>query len=156
MSKIPSENIPPLFVLVENHFKSANHHVVSPTPDNESNTSEDFIDSFRKRKILRRLSKDFDVLPVGSLRNGSNEPLKFKTVAHVIAKILTQRRNHLTPHDVRVIKRSTKYKSELKRYLSSSLKFEPVVEGRSIQLDDEAQLDALLAERKLFESKLTN
>ena len=87
---------------------------------------------------MRRLSRDLEVLPLDfQSRKPSQQALTFKTVAHIVAKVMSYRMRNLTPAEIRTIKSNIKYSTELKKRESDSLKFEPKVEGRSIRIENE-------------------
>jgi hypothetical protein len=87
---------------------------------------------------MRRLSRDLEVLPLDfQSRKPSEQALTFKTVAHVVLKVMSNRSRHLTPAEIRIIKSHDRYSTEVKKRESDSLKFEPKVEGRSIRIENE-------------------
>jgi len=87
---------------------------------------------------MRRLSRDLEVLPLDfQSRKPSQHALTFKTVAHIVTKVMSNRMRNLTPAEIRTIKSHDKYSTELKKRESDSLKFEPKVEGRSIRIENE-------------------
>jgi hypothetical protein len=87
---------------------------------------------------MNLLSRDLEVLPLDfqSFRP-SRQALTFKTVAHVVSRVMSNRSRHLTREEIRTIKSHNKYLTEVKKEESDSLKFEPKVEGRSIRIENE-------------------
>lgn len=152
---VSSENIPPLFVLVESHFKISfkNEEKLAEAP---IKNNENYIHLHHEKKLLRRLSCDIEVLPLMHIFQNPHKPISFKTIAHVVVKVLKQRRKRLSDHDIRTIKEHPIYKKELKNLVSKSLLFEPEVEGRSIKIENQTVADNLINERNLFDSKINS
>ena len=124
-----------MFVLVENHFHSSLKIENTDQPQDE----EYFVNVFHEKKIMRRLSRDLEVLPFDlSSHKSDNRKFKLKTIAHVVSAVMKNRCRKLTWEEIQTIKSHQKFSLGMKNAELASLKFEPKVDGRSIRIINES------------------
>jgi hypothetical protein len=95
--------------------------------------------------IVNKLAKDPDVLPVGNPQAEIRryKKLHFKIVAQIVINVL-KARNVLIKSDRRVIKTHNKFHEQMQKYEAKCLRLAPEVEGRSIQINNEAVIIILI------------
>jgi hypothetical protein len=137
---IEEENIPMLYSMVENHFKTVNKL-------KENRSLEKFrcsiVPLVLVNRLINTLSDDPSILPVrendSPVNSSANlQTMNFPSAALIITKLLSQKHKAALSRKDRIkIKQSDKYKKKIKEYEEESMKLEPRVEGRIVLIRDQ-------------------
>lgn len=135
---IEEENIPVLYNLVENHFKT-----VAKLKQNR--TLQKFRSSLVPlvvvNRLINNLSEDPNILPEDLKSTESpavnHQKLNFANAAYLISRVLSHKQKILSRKQRMHIKQSEKYKEKMNEYEERSLMLAPQVENRIICIRDQ-------------------
>lgn len=123
--KVDSENVPPLFNLVENYFitirkiKEENQKQLLPAR---------LVPLCITNKIVQELSMEPDVI-YHTFKKDKHK-ITFRMIACVILKTIKLRSLALSKNEKKLIKSSQKFKYCLSEYHRKALELKPMIEGR--------------------------
>jgi len=131
---IEEENIPILYNLVQNHFKTI------------SNLKIDIkLDKFRSsivplcivNRLINKLSNDPDVLPVEASLEKKEHKINFYNSAFLVTRVLSHKQRSLSRRERLIIKQSEKYKQKMKEFEEKSMQLAPQLENRIVVIKDD-------------------
>ncbi|CAF0939710.1 unnamed protein product [Brachionus calyciflorus] len=143
---VSQENIPFLYILVENYFKTV-REIKEKKKDVEVHRSQ-IVPIVLIDNLVSKYSKDPEVLPKQSLPRNDKKHLSFKFLAFFVLETLKHRKV-LLYKEKRIIKRSDKFMKSLESYERKSLEMAPKCEQRTIFVKDEKELLEYLKEKEL-------
>jgi hypothetical protein len=134
---IEDENIPVLYNLVQNHFKT-----ISKLKKNQTLVKfrSSIVPLCIVNRLINRLSHDPDVLPPAESieKPDKIEPkLNFYNAAFLITRVLQAKQRSLSRRERLIIKQSEKYKQKIKEFEEKSMQLAPQLENRIVIIRDE-------------------
>lgn len=136
---VDSEDIPVLYNLVYNHFKT----IASIKEKAPKRFRGSVVPLIKMIGIMHELKNDPDVLPPAQITNMPK--LNFYSAASFVNRVkLFSKRNGLTKDEKLLIKKSEKYKSKIEKLEVKSLKLEPKLENRIVCIRDDEHFEELL------------
>ncbi|RMZ95272.1 hypothetical protein BpHYR1_044968 [Brachionus plicatilis] len=147
LKNISSENIPFLYTLVENYFKTINSIKNTSAHTEDKVHRPQIVAKVKINNLITNCSKDPEVLPRQKITcHERTNKLTFRFVAQFVLKTLKYR-NFLLYKEKKTIKLSEKFRASLKTFENKSLDMSPECENRSIQIKDDKELEPYLQEK---------
>ena len=129
---VEHDNIPVLYTLVSNFFKTVSQLKENKAPRLRGSV----VPIIKMINILHELNNDPDVLPNPQSIQQNGAKLNFHKAASIVTRILSTKRALLTREDRLLIKQSDKYKKKIRELEEKSMKLEPKLEDRIICIRD--------------------
>ena len=133
--KIDEENLPVLFNLVENHFKTVEQ---LQRNRNLNRFRSSIVPLIVVNRLIQKLSDDPNIL------NEDHEPvsspiakLSFSNAAFLISKFLSHKQKVLSRKQRMIIRESCEFKQKIKGYEEKSIALAPSIENRILRIQNE-------------------
>ncbi|CAF0939692.1 unnamed protein product [Brachionus calyciflorus] len=140
---VEEENIPVLYNLVENHFKTIG---ILKRNTSFHKFRSSIVPLVIVNRLMHKISQDPSVQLEDSQSPSDTPRINFYNAALIVTKVLSHRQKILSRKQRSQIKQTEKYKKKMAEYEERSMKLAPKVEGRIICIKDQEHYEQLLME----------
>ena len=133
---IEEENIPVLYNLVENHFKT----ILKLKNQSLVKFRNSIVPLCTVNRLINKLSYDPEVLPQAESMEKPDKivsKLNFYNASFLITRVLQAKQKILSRRERLIIKQSEKYKQKIKEFEEKSMQLAPQLENRIVVIRDE-------------------